>query len=66
MCCSNASVAADAIRRETIQRRFGAAKREIEPHAPAGFTTFFLINSDLKETIEQAIASVRAALATRE
>lgn len=50
---------------ETIQRRFGAAKREIETARTCGIYDVFLVNSDLRETIEQAIASVRAARASR-
>lgn len=48
---------------ETIQRRFAEAKREMETARTCGVYDVFLINSDLQETINQAIASVRAAMA---
>jgi guanylate kinase len=50
---------------EVIQRRFMEAVREMDRARTCGVYAVFLVNSDLQETIAQAIASVKAALVTR-
>ncbi len=50
---------------EVIQRRFVEAVREMDRARTCGVYDVFLTNSDLQETTQQAIASVRAALAQR-
>ncbi|MGQ0626899.1 MAG: guanylate kinase [Phycisphaerales bacterium] len=50
---------------EVIERRFAAAQREMETARTCGVYDVFLVNSDLHETIQQAIASVNAAMARR-
>jgi guanylate kinase len=44
----------------TIQRRFAAAKREIEHAQRCGVYAAFLVNSDLQETIRRAVELVEA------
>jgi len=50
---------------EIIQRRFVEAVREMDKARTCGVYDVFLVNSDLNETIDQAIASVNAARASR-